>query len=195
MDTMTCIILIILFATSAFFIYNKSNNEYFDKIRANIVYADAPIQTSPIKIQDDFNRMVYHNDPTSVPYDINNKDKPNEMNENSKPETVAKQNTNFKCQNASLNAIYATGDNTTRNTYTCKQSNSNIDFNGEHDANGIDPSDYYKKLYTPPKMYLEDERYGGWNYTNFEYNGSPTDIGYIPLYSTNNYPVGINFTL
>ena len=125
------------------------------------------------------------------------------------------QNTNqikSECQNKSLNELHKLGNTYYKNGSVCNQLMSTAQLTSSFPSGSypfkidgyntrnetineepIDPVDFYKNIYKPRRLSLEDDRFKGWNYNNFENNGSLDDIGDIQLRKTNNYPVGVNF--
>jgi len=150
---------------------------------------------------------------------INNpSDNPNEFNADkvSKAKIMEQQENeimNSNCPNKSLNELHRHGDIYTKNGSVCHQKISTDQMTSSFpykkmkesvihgyntnekdiDEVPIDPAEFYKSIYKPRKAFLEDERFSGWNYNSFENNGSPSDVGYIPLNKTNTFPVGVNF--
>lgn len=94
------------------------------------------------------------------------------------------------CQNKSLNDKFKTGSIPYKDK-ACGQLSSNMD--GNTIIGGIDPAEFYRDKYLAYPVSMGDDKYYGFNYNNFGDNGSPADIGNIPLYKTNNFPVGVNY--
>jgi hypothetical protein len=108
---------------------------------------------------------------------------------------------NGGCPNKSLNELHMTGKNMYKIDNTCGQlaSNAQLDKSGEPSShfngsdNEVDPAEFYKVRYRAIPLQLEDDRFKGWNYDTFGSNGHPSDVGFIPLSKTNDFPVGVNY--
>ena len=196
---------------------NLTSASYSETPINNLYYDNYKNPTSSNNLVDGLNRITFPSKDDSVTYgdyvcvrrDVINQQTgiqmPNiQSTTTSEPTTILEKNktsnvivgdnnsdqNNMKCPNKSLNELHKSGAKY-YDTKVCGQTYSNI----QGDMNGMDPADFYKKNFIARRGILDDDKYRGFNYNEFVNNGSPSDVGRIPLYKTNDYPVGSNFVL
>lgn len=196
---------------------NKSTDDYNRLVYPNDNDDVVPYGDTNCKLQNKMDQLDYapnYNVSTNRIKNGINTDNPDEFNGNKISISDEKQREgdykNSACPNKSLNELHKHGDTYYKNGSVCHQKSSTTQMTSSFPYNEpivhgyntkgeditetpIDPAEFYKNIYKPRKANLEDERFKGWNYNNFEDKGAPADVGYIPLGKTNDFPVGANF--